>query len=60
MCLAASQTRRDIADLLAKGKLETAKIRTEVIIADEITIELLELLSVRLESSPAVVYLILI
>lgn len=42
-----TQTRRDIADLLSKSKLETARVRCEVVIGDEITVELLELLAVR-------------
>ncbi|KAL7412476.1 regulator of Vps4 activity in the MVB pathway-domain-containing protein [Mrakia frigida] len=57
------QTRRDIADLLSKSKLETARVRCEVVIGDEITVELLELLALYselllarfalLENSPA-------
>ncbi|CDZ96203.1 Spindle pole body protein [Phaffia rhodozyma] len=45
----AKKTRRDIADLLLKNKVETARVRCEVVIGDEITVELLELLSLYAE-----------
>jgi vacuolar protein sorting-associated protein IST1 len=41
--------RRDIATLLERGKVETARIKTESIINEDIHIELLELLELYSE-----------
>jgi vacuolar protein sorting-associated protein IST1 len=41
--------RRDIATLLERGKVETARIKTESIINDDIHVELLELLELYCE-----------
>ena len=41
--------RRSIATLLEKGKVETARIRVETIVNEEISIELLEVLELYLE-----------
>jgi len=43
----AKKSRREIADLLVKGRLETSKLRVEGLIQDDIYVELLELLEVR-------------
>jgi len=43
----AKKSRREIADLLLKGRLETSKLRVEGLIQDDIYVELLELLEVR-------------
>ncbi len=42
----AKKARRDIADLVAKSRIETAKLRVEGLIQDDIYVELLELLEV--------------
>lgn len=42
----AKKARRDIADLVGKGRTETAKLRVEGLIQDDIYVELLELLEV--------------
>ena len=42
----AKKYRRDIADLLQKGRAETARLRVEGLIQDDIYVELLELLEV--------------
>lgn len=42
----AKKSRREIADLVAKGRIETAKLRVEGLIQDDIYVELLELLEV--------------
>jgi len=42
----AKKARRDIADLLLKNRVETAKLRVEGLIQDDIYVELLELLEV--------------
>ena len=42
----AKKSRRDIADFLVKGRIETARLRVEGLIADDIYVELLELLEV--------------
>lgn len=44
----AKSSRREIADLLAKGRVETCRLRVEGLIQDDIYVELLELLEVRL------------
>ncbi|KAN0059880.1 Vacuolar protein sorting-associated protein ist1 [Thecaphora frezii] len=46
----AKRARRDIASLVEKGKLETARIKTEGLIAEDIHIELLELLELYAET----------
>jgi len=45
----AKKSRRDIATLLEKGKVETAKLRTETMINEDIYVELLELLELYCE-----------
>lgn len=45
----AKAARRDIATLLERGKVETARIKTESIINEDIAIELLELLELYCE-----------
>jgi len=45
----AKSSRRDIATLLEKGKLETAKVKVENIINEDIYVELLELLELHCE-----------
>jgi vacuolar protein sorting-associated protein IST1 len=42
----AKKSRRDIADLLLKNRVETARLRVEGLIQDDIYVELLELLEV--------------
>ena len=42
----AKKSRREIADLLLKGRVETSKLRVEGLIQDDIYVELLELLEV--------------
>jgi hypothetical protein len=42
----AKKSRREIADLLQKGRVETARLRVEGLIQDDIYVELLELLEV--------------
>ena len=42
----AKKSRREIADLLTKGRIETARLRVEGLIQDDIYVELLELLEV--------------
>lgn len=42
----AKKSRREIADLVQKGRTETAKLRVEGLIQDDIYVELLELLEV--------------
>ena len=44
----AKSSRREIADLLAKGRVETCRLRVEGLIQDDIYVELLELLEVCL------------
>lgn len=46
----AKSSRREIADLLAKGRVETCRLRVEGLIQDDIYVELLELLEVRLHA----------
>ncbi|KAG9028494.1 hypothetical protein FRB95_006395 [Tulasnella sp. JGI-2019a] len=45
----AKKARRDIATLLEKGKVETAKLRVETMINEDISLELLELLELYCE-----------
>ncbi|KAL1762528.1 DUF292-domain-containing protein [Schizophyllum commune] len=45
----AKATRRDIATLLERGKVETARIKTEAVINEDIYMELLELLELYCE-----------
>jgi len=45
----AKQSRREIANLIEKGKLETARIKVENIINEDIHVELLELLELYCE-----------
>lgn len=45
----AKKSRRDIATLLEKSKVETAKLRVETMINEDITQELLELLELYCE-----------
>lgn len=45
----AKKSRREIADLLLKGRIETARLRVEGLIQDDIYVELLELLEVSME-----------
>jgi len=45
----AKATRRDIATLLERGKVETAKVKVEAIINEDIHVELLELLELYCE-----------
>jgi len=45
----AKSARRDIATLLERGKLETARIKVENIINEDIYVELLELLELHCE-----------
>lgn len=42
----AKKSRREIADLVSKSRIETAKLRVEGLIQDDIYVELLELLEV--------------
>lgn len=42
----AKKSRRDIADLLSKGRVETSRLRVEGLIQEDIYVELLELLEV--------------
>jgi hypothetical protein len=42
----AKKSRREIADLLLKNRVETARLRVEGLIQDDIYVELLELLEV--------------
>jgi hypothetical protein len=49
----AKKARRDIADLVAKSRIETAKLRVEGLIQDDIYVELLELLEVGRASGRA-------
>ena len=46
----AKQARRDISNLVEKGKLETARIKTEGIISEDIHLELLELMELYAET----------
>ncbi|CBQ73739.1 conserved hypothetical protein [Sporisorium reilianum SRZ2] len=46
----AKQARRDISALVEKGKLETARIKTEGIISEDIHLELLELMELYAET----------
>lgn len=46
----AKQARRDISVLIEKGKLETARIKTEGIISEDIHLELLELMELYAET----------
>lgn len=45
----AKKSRRDVATLLEKGKVETAKLRVETMINEDIAVELLELLELYCE-----------
>ncbi|PWN97069.1 DUF292-domain-containing protein [Tilletiopsis washingtonensis] len=45
----AKRDRRDVASLVEKGKLETARIKTEGIVAEDIHVELLEVLELYAE-----------
>ncbi|WVR08315.1 hypothetical protein IAU60_005368 [Kwoniella sp. DSM 27419] len=45
----AKASRRDIADLLSRGRVETARLRTEGMIQDDIYVELLEVLELYAE-----------
>jgi vacuolar protein sorting-associated protein IST1 len=45
----AKSSRRDIATLIERGKLETARVKVENIINEDIHIELLELLELYCE-----------
>jgi len=45
----AKSSRRDIATLIERGKLETARIKVENIINEDVHIELLELLELYCE-----------
>ncbi|BEJ11533.1 hypothetical protein CspHIS471_0109550 [Cutaneotrichosporon sp. HIS471] len=49
----AKKARRDIADLVAKSRTETAKLRVEGLIQDDIYVELLELLELYSETLQA-------
>ncbi|GMK54921.1 hypothetical protein CspeluHIS016_0115070 [Cutaneotrichosporon spelunceum] len=49
----AKKARRDIADLVAKGRIETAKLRVEGLIQDDIYVELIELLELYAETLQA-------
>ncbi len=42
----AKNSRREIADLVQKGRIETARLRVEGLIQDDIYVELLEVLEV--------------
>lgn len=46
----AKKERRDIADLVVRGKVETARVKTESLIMDDVHIELLELLELYCET----------
>ncbi|WFD49167.1 Vacuolar protein sorting-associated protein ist1 [Malassezia furfur] len=46
----AKKARRDIADLVVRGKVETARVKTESLIMDDVHIELLELLELYCET----------
>ncbi|WFC96662.1 Vacuolar protein sorting-associated protein ist1 [Malassezia brasiliensis] len=46
----AKKARRDIADLVMRGKVETARVKTESLIMDDVHIELLELLELYCET----------
>ncbi|KAH9824006.1 regulator of Vps4 activity in the MVB pathway-domain-containing protein [Melampsora americana] len=54
----AKVSRREIATLIEKGKIETARIRVETIISDDVHIELLEILELYCEILSARVNLI--
>jgi len=45
----AKSTRREIANLLDRGKVESARIKVEGIMADDLMVELLELLELFCE-----------
>lgn len=49
----AKKSRRDIADLIAKSRVETAKLRVEGMIQDDIYVELLEVLELYAETLQA-------
>ncbi|KAK8849415.1 hypothetical protein IAR55_004747 [Kwoniella newhampshirensis] len=49
----AKAARRDIADLVTKGRVETARLRVEGLIQDDIYVELLELLELYAEKLQA-------
>ncbi|EKD02448.1 hypothetical protein A1Q2_03208 [Trichosporon asahii var. asahii CBS 8904] len=49
----AKKSRRDIADLIAKSRIETAKLRVEGMIQDDIYVELLEVLELYAETLQA-------
>lgn len=51
----AKKSRREIADLLQKGRVETARLRVEGLIQDDIYVELLELLEVGLTNLPSAI-----
>lgn len=46
----AKQARREIADLVQRGKMETAHVKTESLIMEDVHIELLELLELYCET----------
>ena len=46
----AKKARREIADLVAIGKLETARVKSESLIMQDVHIELLELLELYCET----------
>lgn len=46
----AKQSRRDIADLVTKGRIETARLRVETLIGDDIHVELLEIIELYTET----------
>lgn len=54
----AKVSRREIATLIEKGKLETARIRVETIISDDVHIELLEIMELYCEILSARINLI--
>jgi hypothetical protein len=51
----AKKSRREIADLLQKSRVETARLRVEGLIQDDIYVELLELLEVGLTDLPTLI-----
>lgn len=48
----AKASRRDIADLLLKNRIETARLRVETLIQDDIYVELLEVMEVSVAGDP--------
>ncbi|KAH8090590.1 regulator of Vps4 activity in the MVB pathway-domain-containing protein [Filobasidium floriforme] len=49
----AKQSRREIADLVTKGRIETARLRVETLIGDDIHVELLEIVELYTETLSA-------